>query len=82
MGSRGHSASVGGADVKAPRGRIVQQDFSVLAPSMAATFCPGVFGVEALPQFIQLWSRYHSLEGGLPKDLIWLVVSPSQSWPS
>ena len=30
MGSRGHSARVGGTDVKVPRGGIVQQDISLL----------------------------------------------------
>lgn len=42
-----------------------------------ATFSPGIFGVEAMPQFVQLGSWYPSLEGGLLKDSIRHVFSIS-----
>lgn len=32
--NKGHSASVSGADIKVPSGGIVQQDISVLSPSV------------------------------------------------
>lgn len=44
------------------------------------TFCPGIFGVEALPAFVQLWSWYPSFEGDLLKESIWHVISISHRW--
>lgn len=67
MGKKAHSCNVGGSGKVAAlcRSRVV------------ATFSPGIFGVEAMPQFVQLGSWYPSLEGGLLKDSIRHVFSIS-----
>lgn len=44
-GSKGHGASVGGADVKVPWGGIVHQNISLLAPPVQKQLL-GVFGTE------------------------------------
>lgn len=56
----------------------VQIRSCVVQVNGTATFCPGIFGVKALPQCVQLWRRYPSLEGGLLKDSICYVAPTSQ----